>query len=138
MLIDVKVKVARTIDGKTRKKTETYVIDKELYSEAEYKITEELVEEQNSNLLDNFEIQQLKISSIKEICPQYKGENTYVATLKDIFLDDKGVEKPIKYKVLLWANNLTEANTRTIEIASQGYNMQVEGIKQVDYIYIND
>ena len=61
-----------------------------------------------------------------------------MATLKDIFMDDDGTEKQLKYKVLLWAENLTEANRRALELSHQGYNMLVEGIKQVDYIYITE
>ena len=138
MLIEVKVKVSRIIDNKTRKRTETYILDKELFAEAEYKVTEELTEEQDSNLLENFEIQSLRISPIKEVCTQYEGEKTYVATLKDIFLETDGTEKIIKYKVLLWANNLSQANTSVQELASQGYNMNIEGIKEVEYNYLTE
>ena len=138
MLIEVKVKVSRIIDNKTRKRTETYILDKELFAEAEYKVTEELTEEQDSNLLENFEIQSLRISPIKEVCTQYEGEKTYVATLKDIFLETDGTEKIIKYKVLLWANNLSQANTSVQELASQGYNMNIEGIKEVECNYLTE
>jgi len=138
MLIEVKVKTVRTIDGKTRKKTETYILDKEVFAEAEYKVTAELTEEQESNLLDNFEIQSLKIASVREVCTQYEGEKTYVATLKDVFLETDGTEKTVKYKVLLWANSLSQANTCVQELASQGYNMNIEGIKEVDYNYLTE
>ena len=138
MLIEAKVRVARKIDGKIRKRIETYILDKQFFSEAEFQVTHELSEEQNSNLIDAFEIQQLKIASIKEICSQYRGENTYIATLKDIWLETDGTEKVIKYRVLLWANNLTEANNNALQMARQGYEMQIAGIKQVDYIYLTE
>jgi len=138
MLIEVKVKTVRTIDSKTRKKTETYILDKEVFAEAEYKVTAELTEEQESNLLDNFEIQSLKIASVREVCTQYEGEKTYVATLKDVFLETDGTEKTVKYKVLLWANSLSQANTCVQELASQGYNMNIEGIKEVEYNYLTE
>lgn len=138
MLIEAKVKVSRIIDNRTRKRTETYILDKQFFSEAEYKVTEELTEEQNSNFIENFEIQSLRISPIKEVCTQYEGEKTYVATLKDIFLETDGTEKTIKYKVLLWANNLSQANTYVQELASQGYNMNIEGIKEVEYNYLTE
>lgn len=138
MLIEVKVKVARIIDNKTRKRTETYILDKELFSEAEYKVTEELTEEQDSNFIEGFEIQSLRVSPIKEVCTQYEGEKTYVVTLKDVFLETDGTEKTIKYKVLLWANNLTQANENVHEIADQGYNMNIEGIKEVEYNYLTE
>ena len=45
MLIEVKVKVARVIDSKTRKRTENYILNKEFFSEAEYAVTAHLNEE---------------------------------------------------------------------------------------------
>lgn len=139
MLIEVRVKVARVIDGKTRKRTETYVVDScELYSNAEYRVMSALVQEQEDGTVENFEIQSLKLSQIKEIDNQ-TIDNTipsFVATLIDIFLQDDGTEKKMKYKVLLWADNLTAANRRANELSHQGYDMQIEGIKQVDYEYL--
>ena len=35
MLIEVKAKVAWRIDGKVKKKIETYILDKEVFAEAE-------------------------------------------------------------------------------------------------------
>lgn len=135
MLIEVKVKVARVIDGKTRKRTETYVMDKEFFSQAEYAVTELLNED---TTVEDFQIQNLKVSQIKEIDDQSINNSipSFIATLIDIFLQDDGTEKKIKYKVLLWADNLTAANRRANELSHQGYDMQIEGIKQVDYEYL--
>lgn len=140
MLIEVKVKVARIIDNKTRKLTETYVIDKEFFSQAELCITEILDTEQTSHLISDYEIQSLRVSSIKEIDEQSINavRHSFMATLRDVFHEDDGTEKYVKYKVLLWADNLTEANHRALELSHQGYDMLIEGIKQVDYIYINE
>ena len=69
MLIEVKVKVARVIDGKTRKRTETYIVDDcQLFVEAEHQVTAALVEEQNGGVVEEFEIQSLRISPIREVC----------------------------------------------------------------------
>lgn len=135
MLIEVKVKVARVIDGKTRKKTETYVMDMEFFNQAEYAVTELLNED---TTVEDFQIQNLKVSQIKEIDDQTINNSipSFIATLIDIFLQDDGTEKKIKYKVLLWADNLTAANHRANELSHQGYDMQIEGIKQVDYEYL--
>lgn len=138
MLIEAKVKTTRVVDNKSRKRTETYLLDKQFFSEAEYKITEELTEEVDSDLMVSFEIQSLRMSPIKEVCTQYTGEKTFIACLKDVFLEEDGTEKTMKYKVLLWANNLSEANTYVHELASQGYNMEIEGIKEVDYYYLTN
>jgi len=136
MLIEVKAKVARIIDGKTRKRTETFVVDKEFFSEAEYAVTEALNNEMNQGEVDNFEIQCLKISQLKEVAAQFDGDDTFIATLKDIWLADDGTEKSLKYKVLLWADDLTQANSHIQQLAREGYDMQIEGIKQVDYEYL--
>ena len=138
MLIEVKVKVARIIDGKTRKRTETYILDKQFFSEAEYRVTAELNEEQNSNLISSFEIISLRQSSIKEVCTQYTGNIPYVATLIDIFLDDAGNEKTIKYKVLLWAEDLHQAHDCAQNLVQQGYDLHIESIKEVNYIYLEE
>lgn len=138
MLIEVKVKVARVIDNKTRRRTETFVVNKDVFAEAEYKVTLVLNQEQDAGTVESFEIQSLRISPIKELVTQYQGDSTYIATLKDIWLEDDGTEKQLKYKVLLWANDLTEANKNAHMLARQGYDMQIEGLKQVDYEYLDD
>ena len=138
MLIEVKVKVARVIDGKTRKRTETYLVDKEFFAEAELQVLDYLNQERNDGLIEGCDIQSLKQSQIKEVATQFNGEFTYIATLKDIWLDTDGTEKDLKYKVLLWAEDLTDANHNIHQLARQGYDMLIEGIKQVDYEYLNN
>lgn len=138
MLIEIKVKVAREVEGKLRKKTETYLLEKEFFAEAEYALTAELNEEVNSKLLDSFEIQGLRQSQIKEIYNEYPGNSSFIATLKDIFLEPDGTEKSLKYKTLLWADSLNEAMSRINAIYRQGYNMSVEGLKEVNWIYLEE
>lgn len=138
MLIEVKAKVSRIIDSKLRKRTETYLIDKELYAEAEYAVMSSLANEQELGTVESSEIVSLRQSPIKEICEDTMPGSafTFIATLKDIFHDDNGNEKSMRYKVLLWANDLSQANQRTQQLARQGYDMQIEGIKQVEYEYL--
>ena len=83
----------------------------------------------------------MRISPIKEVAEQFRSDsaiNTYIATLKDIWLADDGTEKQLKYKVLLWAEDLTAANNNAHRLAREGYDMQIEGIKQVDYEYLTN
>lgn len=139
MLIEVKVKVSRIVNEKTRWATETYLVDRELFSQAEFTVTQALEEEMSSNLIEDYTIQSLRMSSIKEIADQFEGEHSFIATLNDIFvITDSGLEKKLRYKVLLWANSLTEANTNAQQLARQGYDMHIEGIKEVDYIYLSE
>lgn len=137
MLIEVKAKVAWKIDGKVKKKIETYILDKEVFAEAEYEVLSLLNQDKIDGEVEDFEITGLKLSVVKEIITQYEGDYTFIATLRDTTLLDDGSEKTIKYKVLLWANNITEAMTHTREIAQQGYNMQIDGLKEVNYTYLN-
>lgn len=137
MLIDVKAKVAWKIDGKVKKKIETYILDKEVFAEAEYAVMSHLEQYKSDGEVEDFEITGLKLSIVKEIITQYEGDYTFIATLRDTTLLDDGSEKTIKYKVLLWANNIAEVITHTREIAQQGYDMQIDGLKEVNYTYLN-
>lgn len=137
MLIEVKAKVAWKIDGKVKKKIETFILDKEVFAEAEYEVLSLLNQDKIDGEVEDFEITGLKLSIVKEIITQYEGNYTFIATLRDTTLLDDGSEKTIKYKVLLWSNNIAEAMTHTREIAQQGYDMQIDGLKEVNYTYLN-
>lgn len=135
MLIEVKSKVEMTVDGKTRKKTIAVLVEKEFFSEAEYAVTAYLTADTS---IGEFSILSLRQSPIKEVATQFSGSCTFIATLKDIFLENDGTEKPIKYKVLLWADSLQEAMSNIHTLARQGYDMLIEGVKEVDYIYLEE
>lgn len=137
MLIEVKAKVAWKIDGKVKKKIETYIIDEEVFAQAEYATMSHLEQYKSDGEVEDFEITGLKLSIVKEIITQYEGDYTFIATLRDTTLLDDGSEKIIKYKVLLLANNIAEAMTHTREIAQQGYDMQIDGLKEVNYTHLN-
>ena len=138
MLIEAKIKITKKVDNKYRKSVETYLLDEEFFSHAEYALTHLLDAdmEAHGGPIYDFYITSMKCSSIKEIADQFKGEHSFIATLKDIFVDDDGNEKALRYQVLLWADNLTEANQRAQQLAKEGYDLLIEGIKQVDYEYI--
>lgn len=136
MLVETKVKSEMIVDNKVRKVTETFILDTTFFSTAEYSVTEMLEKEKKAGTLKDYEIQSLRISPIKEIANQYHGEHSYLATLKDIWTDDDGTEKHLKYKVLLWASDLQEAITNAHEMAKEGYEMLVESLKEVDYVYL--
>lgn len=140
MLIEVKVKVARVVDGKTKKRTETFLVDKEVFASAEYDVMASLTQEQEVGTVNSYEIQSLRMSPIKEVCEETIPGSalTFIVTLRDIFHDDDGNEKSLRYKVLLWANDLSQANERAHHLVHQGYDMQIEGIKEVEYEFLTD
>lgn len=137
MLVEVKVKIVRNINDKTRRKTETYLVSQcEFFVTAEHQVSSYLTAD---TTVESFEIQSLRISPIKEIVSDSIEEfqdHTFIATLCDIFHNDEGVEKKIKYKVFLGAESLNDAHHKTQQLARQGYDMAIEGIKQVDYVYL--
>ena len=98
MLIEVKAKVAWRIDGKVKKKIETYILDKEVFAEAEYEVLSLLNQDKNTGEVEDFEITSLKLSIVKEIITQYTGDHTFIATLRDTTLLDDDSEKIIKYR----------------------------------------
>ena len=136
MLIEVKAKVTKLTDGKYKKFNRTYLMEREFFSEAEYTVTQMIEEEQ----VYDFEITSLRLSNIKEICEETLDprKSTYIATLKATYIMDDGSEKAMRYKTLLWAENLTDANRVAQQLFRQGYDMLIEGIKQVDYIYVTE
>jgi len=71
MLIEVKAKVAWKIDNKIKKKLETYIIDKEIFAEAEYVVMKLLNDAINDSTVESFEITSLRLSVVKEIITQY-------------------------------------------------------------------
>lgn len=134
MLIEVKAKVKAIINNKTKIRTDTFLVNKEFFAEAEYKVTEMFEENITAGVVDSFDILSLKVSQIKEVYTSYVGELSYVVTLRDVFIDEGGNEKHLKYKILLWANDLSTANQRAHEITAQGYNMHIESIKETPII----
>lgn len=135
MLIEVKVKITYLVDDKERKTTETYVVDKITFPDAWYEIATMFGRDGDRGITD-WEVLSMRQSSIKEIATQYEGQHAYMATLKDIYHDDNGSERSMRYKVLLWADDLTSATHNVRELQRQGYDMIVEGLREVDYTYI--
>lgn len=136
MLIEVKAKVAWIIDAKVHKKIETYILDKEVFAEAEYEVMSLLNNNKAEGIIEDYEIQSLKISTIREIMTQYEGECSFIVSLRDILSQDDESEKILKYKVLLWADNISEAMAHAREISSQGYDMQIDSLKEMNYTYL--
>ena len=137
MLIEVKAKVAWIIDNKVRKKTETYILDKEVFAQAEYEVMSLLTNHKEEGIVDSFELLGIKVAAVKEIITQFEGEHSFIASLRDTYLQEDGTEKTVRYKVLLWANNISEAMSHTRDIARQGYDLQIDGLREVNYTYIN-
>ena len=139
MLIETKVKISKRVGDKIRKSTTGFLTDNENLVEALAVVINHLNVLQASHLIEDADIIACKLSSIKEVATQFEGEKSYVATLKDLWVDEiSGEEKAIRYKVLLYANDLTQANVNVQQLSREGYDMQVESLTEMDIQYITE
>lgn len=119
MLYEVK---ARYTEGDKTVKAH-YLLDAELFGQAELKVYE--------HLQDKFDVEvvNIKRSTIKEVVRVNNDLDYYVATLSDTFTDDKGKESIIRYKQLLPAATIDEAQRVIADFLKQGYDMRLDAIK---------
>lgn len=119
MLYEVK---ARYTDGGKTVKVH-YLLDAELFAQAEAKIYEQLKDKADVDVIS------IKRSTIKEVIKIDNDLDYYVATISDTYTDDKGNEKIIRYKQLLPAASIGEAQEAITEYLKQGYDMRLDAIK---------
>lgn len=132
MLIEVKTRITRNINGKSRTSTELFLADKEFFAEAEYDVMGFL---ESASDVTGYDIVSLRQAPIKEFLNSKSDdeEQSYIVALKAVYVDDKGNEKVMRYKTLLWAHSLTEANTRAQNYSREGYDMKIESITEKEY-----
>lgn len=136
MLIEAKVKITKEVDGKTYKSIVNFLTDDENLVDALATVLSHLQTMRSSHLIEDADIISCKQSSIKEVATQFEGDKSYIATLRDIWIDEVGNEKSVRYKVLLYAEDLTECNQRVQELSREGYDMSVESLTEVDMEYL--
>lgn len=80
--------------------------------------------------LTEIDVVAVKRSKLKEIANERTNEDEkiFLATLVDIFLNDDGSEKEIKYTIAFFSKNMATANVYINEYAKQGYNMTITKI----------
>lgn len=78
----------------------------------------------------------VKRSRIKEVANSRTNaeEKMFIATLVDIFHDQEGNEKEIKYQLAFYSQNMSTAWAFIREYISQGYNMKIACIKETKFI----
>ena len=119
MLYEVK---ARYTDGDKTVKVH-YLLDAELFAQAEAKVYEQLKDKSDVDVIN------IKRSTIKEVIRVDNDLDYYVATISDTYTDDKGNEKIIRYKQLLPAASIGEAQEAITDYLKQGYDMRLDAIK---------
>ena len=77
----------------------------------------------------------IKRSKIKEIANERTSddEKIFLATLVDVFLNEDGSEKEMKYTIAFFSKNMATANVYINEYAKQGYNMSITKIVESKY-----
>ena len=72
MLIKAKVRFSWIVDDKIKRKVETFILDKEVFAQAENEVTTILNDKKNVGLVDYFEITSLRLSVVKMSLPSMK------------------------------------------------------------------
>ncbi len=126
MYYEMTTKVTRVKDdGTEREVAERYITDCETFGEAE----EKAAETYSSDNTDG-DVIAVKRSNVREIVNEdEEKEHYFKATIVDVFVDDNGKEKELKYYVLIRANDLGEATDKANEYMRQGLqDMRLDGI----------
>ena len=103
-----------------------YVIDGcEVFAEVENMLYERFAGE---NSLD---VVAIKRSKIKEIANErkYDDEKVYLSEVEDVYTDDNGEEKSLRYKILFYAKDFDGAKAFISEFIKQGFNMNLVSLK---------
>lgn len=117
-------------NGNDKTIKESFIInDVETFSEAEEKLYKE------SGERTAFEVLGIKRSKVVEIANQRTcdEDNIYQVVLNDVFTDDNGEEKTMKYVIVLYANCIEKAYSFIKEYISQRYDMELTGIKKTRF-----
>lgn len=128
MYYHVKTKFQQTQpDGTIKTKSEELIIDVEFFAQAEMTATLNYTNEED---VDVYSIKRL--TRLKEIINTPEdGDTIYIATLKDVYVDEaSGKEKELKYDVLVYATDTNKANQIINVFMQQGYGMKLHGIHE--------
>lgn len=84
----------------------------------------------------DFDVTAIKRSKIKEIANHRVGQEDlmWIAEVQDVFHDDAGNEKYMKYKILFYSRTFDTAKTFITEYIKQGYDMTLISLKLTKFI----
>ncbi len=114
-------------NGNDKSTKQSYIIENaELFAQVENRLYEEF------EGYTDLDVVAIKRSKIKEIANERTSddEKVFLATLVDVFLNDDGSEKEIKYTIAFYSKDMNTAHAYIREYVSQGYNMGVKQIKE--------
>lgn len=122
MFFEFKVRVTRNTEKGEKEVTEQYITDCELFAEAEAKGLE--ITDGKGDVIA------ISRSNVREIVnPNVTDKTYYKATIVDIFVNDNGDEKEMKYRVLIAADSVQEATHIAKDYMEQGLqDMRLDGV----------
>lgn len=84
----------------------------------------------------DFDVTAIKRSKIKEIANRRVGQEDlmWISEVQDVFHDDAGNEKYMKYKILFYSRTFDTAKTFITEYIKQGYDMTLVSLKLTKFI----
>jgi len=126
MYYEMTTKVTRPKDdGTEREVTERYITDCLTFEEAERKAMETYAADNAGG-----DVVAVKRSNVREIVNEgEQKEHYFKATIVDVFVDENGKEKELRYYVLIRADDLGEATAKANDYMRQGLqDMRLDGI----------
>lgn len=89
-----------------------------------------------SDELTGFEVVAIRQSKVKEIANSSTSDDDLIwcAELQDVFHDDDGSEKTLRYKILLFAKTFDSAKAFISEYMKQAYDMSLVSLKLTRFI----
>jgi hypothetical protein len=111
---EAKIKYRKTNEqGVQKVVTEAYLLDAISYSEAERRITEEV----SANITGDFKVANIRVTNYSEVHSSDEADSWFKSKVSLIAFDDEsGKEKKTNIYLLVQANDVKDANERTIEV----------------------
>lgn len=118
-------------NGNDKQVKETFVLENmETFAEVEKFLYEEF------GSFTAIDVVAIKRSTVKEIANERQSQDDKIweATVQDVFTNDQGEEKELKYKVLLFSNTIENAIAFVTEYMEQGYSMTLVSLKRTKFM----
>ena len=114
---------------------ENYIVENKLtFTQVEERLYEEF-----ESLYKDLDVTAIKRSRLREIVNERQDvmEKIFFATIADIFVEDNGDEKEMKYIVALFAKDMQDAHQKVKDYMAQGLNdMTLKQLKETKFIDI--
>lgn len=130
MYYEIKLKVTKMGDsGEPKDFVEHYITDQETFAGAECAGLEIY-----NGSCDVFVIVRSKVREITRTAND--GEKFFRATVCDVYTDDSGKEKEMKYVILLPAKDIEKAHNDITEYLKQGFDMTLKELNETKILSV--